>query len=59
MQRSIVCEVFDIPFAHFMSINHQCTKKHKVRVFIIIYCVKTFGGEVGGFGGKLPPRIPQ
>ena len=42
----------------FLSINHQCTKKHKARVFIIRYCiiVKTLfffgGGEVGGFGGE-------
>ena len=32
----------------FLSINHQCMKKHKARVFI----VKTFWGEVGGFGGE-------
>ena len=45
--------------------NHQCTKEHKVRVFITII-VKTFlggkleglGGEGGG-GGKLPPHTPQ
>ena len=41
----------------FLSINHQCTKKHKVRVFIILI-VKTFflgggGGEVGGFRGEV------
>ena len=23
----------------FLSINHQCTKKHKARVFIIRYCI--------------------
>ena len=30
-------------------------KEHKARVFIIRYCI---GGEVGEFGGKLPPRTP-
>ena len=40
----------------FLSINHQCTKKHKARVF-----VKTLGGGGGGgvWGGKLPPPPPQ
>ena len=41
----------------FLSINHQCTKKHKARVFIILI-VKTFGGEVGGFGGEASPPHP-
>ena len=26
-------------FSSFLSINHQCTKKHKARVFIIRYCI--------------------
>ena len=43
----------------FLSINHQCTKKHKARVFIIRF-VKTFlGGKLEGLGGKLPPHTPQ
>ena len=44
----------------FLSINHQCTKKHKARVFIII--VKTFWGGGwrvwgggGGGGGEASP----
>ena len=47
----------------FLSINHQCTKKHKARVFIIRYCVNR--GEVGGFalgggggGGEASPLHP-
>ena len=42
----------------FLSINHQCTKKHKARVSIIRYCIncQTFwGGKLEGLGGKLPP----
>ena len=44
----------------FLSINHQCTKKHKARVFIIRYCiVKTFlGGKLEGFGGEASPPHP-
>ena len=42
----------------FLSINHQCTKKHKARVFIISYWSKPFGGEVGGFGGEASPPHP-
>ena len=46
----------------FLSINHQCTKKHKARVFIIRYCiiVKILGGggEVEGFGGEASPPHP-
>ena len=56
VQRSIVCEACKV-LSPFLSINHQCTKKHKARVFIIRYCI---GGEVGGFGGEAsPPRTPQ
>ena len=45
----------------FLSINHQCTKKHKARVFTIRYCINCqncFGGEVGGFGGEASPPHP-
>ena len=37
----------------FLSINHQCTKKHKARVFIIInnYCQNFLGGKLEGLGG--------
>ena len=45
----------------FLSINHQCTKKHKARVFITIDIVllsKLFGGEVGEFGGEASPPHP-
>ena len=46
----------------FLSINHQCTKKHKARVFIIRYCINCQkfggGGEVGGFGGEASPPHP-
>ena len=46
----------------FLSINHQCTKKHKARVFIIRYCINCqnfLGGKLEGLGGKLPPCTPQ
>ena len=46
----------------FLSINHQCTKKHKARVFLIRYCNNCqnfFGGKLEGLGGKLPPCTPQ
>ena len=33
----------------FLSINHQCTKKHKARVFIVS---KLFGGKLEGLGGN-------
>ena len=35
----------------FLSINHQCTKKHKARVFIIINCQNFLGGKLEGLGG--------
>ena len=63
MQRSIVCEAAKF-LRPFLSINHQCTKKHKARVFIIRYCIncRNFffggGGEVGGFGGEASPPHP-
>ena len=37
-------------FSSFLSINHQRTKKHKARVFIIRYCIN--GGEAS------PPHPP-
>ena len=64
VQRSIVCEACEVfePIL-ILSINHQCTKKHKARVFIIRYCIncQNFGGgggEVGGFGGEASPPHP-
>ena len=40
----------------FLSINHQCTKKHKARVFIVLI-VKNLGGGGGSWrvlgGGTL------
>ena len=42
----------------FLSINYQCTKKNKVRVFIIGYCINCqnfLGGKLEGLGRKLPP----
>ena len=46
----------------FLSINHQWTKKHKARVFIIRYCINYcqnfLGGKLEGLGGKLPPPHP-
>ena len=47
----------------FLSINHQCTKKHKARVFIldIVLLSKLLGG--GGswrvWGGSFPPAPPS
>ena len=54
MQRSIVCEAYAKFLSPFLSINHQCTKKHKARVFIIRYYI----WEVGGFGGEASPPHP-
>ena len=48
----------------FLSIIHQCTKDIKPEFLLldIVLIVKTFGGEVGGFGGGggklLPPHPP-
>ena len=45
----------------FLSINHQCMKEHKARVFIVINCQNFFGGKLrvwGGSFGKLPPAPP-
>ena len=60
MQRSIVCEACRV-FEPILSINHQCTKKHKARVFIIRYCINCqnfLGGKLECLGGKLPPPHP-
>ena len=57
-----LCVKHDKVLSPLLRINHQCTKKHKARVFIIRYCINCqnffFGGEVGGFGGgggSFPP----
>ena len=41
----------------FLSINHQCVKKHKPEIDIVLI-VKSFWGEVGGFGGEASPPHP-
>ena len=45
----------------FLSINHQCTKKNKARVFIVlIIIVKTFwGGSWRVWGEASPPHPPD
>ena len=61
VKRSIVCEACKI-FEPILSINHQCMKKHKARVFIIRYCINCqnfLGGKLEGLGGSFPPpRTP-
>ena len=45
----------------FLSINHQCTKKHKARVFIIRYSINSqnfWGGSWRVWGGSFPPHPP-
>ena len=42
----------------FLSINHQCTKKHKARVFIIRYCITFLGGSWRVWGGEASPPHP-
>ena len=46
----------------FLSINHQCTKKHKARVFITRYCINSqnfWGGSWRVWGGSFPPAPPS
>ena len=43
----------------FLSINYQCTKKHKARVFIIrYYKLLGGGGKLEGLGGEASPPHP-
>ena len=48
----------------FLSINHQCTNKHKARVFITRYCINCqnfLGGKLESLGGRgeaNPPHPP-
>ena len=51
----------------FLRIIHQCTKKHKARVFIIRYCIncQNFffflggGGKLEGLGGGASPPVDE
>ena len=55
MQRSIMCEackVFDVPYSHFGVSNARKNIKPEFLLLDIVLIVKTFGGEVGGFGGE-------
>ena len=58
VQRSIVCEACKVfePIFEYQSPMHE---KTKARVLDIVLIVKTFGEEVGGFGGEASPRTPQ
>ena len=63
MQRSIVCEACKVcggPYAHFcVSItNARKNIKPEFLLLDIVLIVKTFGGEVGGFGGEASPPHP-
>ena len=63
MQRSIVCEackVFEPIFEYQSPISCNARKNIKPEFLLldIVLIVKTFGGEVGGFGGEASPPHP-
>ena len=61
MQRSIVCEackVFEPIFEYHAITNARKNIKPEFLLLDIVLIVKTFGGEVGGFGGEASPPPP-
>ena len=42
----------------FLSINHQCMKKHKPEIDIVLIVKSFWGGSYRVWGGKLPPHPP-
>ena len=69
MQRSIVCEASNIPYAHF-RVNARKNIKPEFLLLDIVLIVKLLGrgggggggGEVGGFGvgeASFPPAPPS
>ena len=63
MQRSIVCEackVFEPIFEYISITNARKNIKPEFLLLDIVLIVKTFWGEVGGFGGgSFPPPPPH
>ena len=57
MQRSILCEACKVfePIFEYQSPMHV---KPEFLLLDIVLIVKTFGGEVGGFGGEASPPHP-
>ena len=60
MQRSILCEACKVfePIFEYQSPMYEKNIKPEFLLLDIVLIVKTFGGEVGGFGGEASPLHP-